>query len=853
METISETEYDPRDQGAECDRCPLKGSKVVPPELRADALLYVVAEAPGHTEIEVRRPLVGRSGRLFNEATVKAGYARDNCSLNNAILCMPRGGNLKGYMAELSRENKSRKNKWPNPVDCCRPRLLAEIADAENILLMGSASKKAVLRESGEKKLMTGRGFPMRAKIGGVERNIMTTVHAAFVLRAHRWYDFFMLDVAKAFRMATGTLQWTAPEMSYAPKAGELRDLLLRMKVSGLPIAYDVETDGLEQTEVNLRCVGIGTERLALIVPWRSVQADPDWAWVKRGRPWRAWYTDDEWADVQLELRSWFADEKGTVSDQNGLYDFELMDRHGVPVRRRRFDTAIGHHIIWSELPHNLSFQSAQYTDGPHHKDVDHERWPSNVELWYYCLLDVANTSASARRQLADARLHEQRTAFRTDMFLSHFCWSMHRVGIQLDTVEQDRHAELLWARMQEAVDAARAAATAAVSASEAKPSLMKLAEGLNPASGDQLRRLLFDGFGIAPVPADAGGLTEGGENSVDRDALYYLLDRGLPPEAEELIHAIMDYREPQKLRDYCRIMARSDGRVHPSWNPHVVVTGRLSSSNPNVMNIKGALRSIFASAPGHVWVVWDKAQLELRIIAWFAQDTELIAAFLTGADIHKTNAVSILGLKSIEDVTYNIRRFTKTFTYAVQYLASKKKAHSMIKHFRDPDTGERPYKDYQRKVSDEAYDRWWVARHAVKQYHEDGERIWAKVGYLTEPIDGRRRYFLDGLGDDNQREAMANFRIQSGAAADFNAACKRMLDRFPLGFAGPNTGIIHYNYDSLAVEAPIEMAEEVAVIGNNLMHSQIGDMPMPVDCNIGPSWGSLREYDTENRVYLEG
>ncbi len=765
METIRTDDYDPKTLGARCDECPLKGSKVVPPELRDGALITAIAEAPGRTEIEVRRPLVGKSGRLFNKAVLEAGYTREDCSLNNAILCMPKGGNLKGYMAQLKRENKKRSKdkKWPSPVDCCRPRLEAEMGDAESVLLMGGASKKALLgkREGGEKGLMSGRGFPGEATIAGKRRKVMSTVHPAFVMRAHRWHEFFYSDVAKAFRMATDQLKWSPPEMIYAPKARELSDALLRMKVSKLPIAYDTETDGLESTEVNLRCIGIGTERLTVLVPFRSVPGDVDWSWVKRGKAWRAWYTDEEFAEVNLVLRLWFGDTSGTVIDQNGLYDLEIMDRHHIPVKRKRLDSAICHHLAYSELPHNLSFLSAQYTDGPHHKDVDHERWPSDKDLWYYCLLDVANTSAAARNLIKDPKLLGQKKALHTDMFLSHFCWGMHRVGMRLITEEQDRHSGILYERMQKAITTSREAALRAVQSS-GQSRAEAVAKSLNPDSGDQLRRLLFDELGVAPVPADAGGLTDSGENSVDKDSLFYLLDRGLPPEAEDLIHAVMDYREPRKLRDYCRIKARPDGRIRPSWNPHVVVTGRLSCSSPNLMNIKGSLRSIFGCEDSHDLVFWDFAQLELRVIAWLAQDTELIEAFLTGADIHKVNAMSILGLKTIEEVTKSYRKFAKTFTYAVQYGASKKRAYSMIKHFRDPDTGERPYRDYTREASDEAYDRWWVKRKAIMSWYEDGQRVWNDTGFLAEPVDGRRRYFLDGLGDENTREAMYNFRVQS-------------------------------------------------------------------------------------------
>jgi len=343
----------------------------------------------------------------------------------------------------------------------------------------------------------------------------------------------------------------------------------------------------------------------------------------------------------------------------------------------------------------------------------------------------------------------------------------------------------------------------------------------------------------VAPVPAEAGGYTDSGDPSVSRDNLFSLIDRGLPREVEEFVHSVIDYREALKLRGtYCKMKPGPDGRIHATWNPHVVVSGRLSTSNPNLLNVKGPLRSMFIAEEGHELVFLDKKQLELRVIAWLAQDTELIEAFLTGADIHVVNTAAILGIGQ-DEVTKAKRKFGKTFTYAVQYGAAPAKAHQMVRNFRDTD-GKRPYSNFTLLEAETLYKRWWKSRAAIKKYREKNEDLFDTVGYLAEPLHGRRRYFLDGK--DEMREAMYNFIIQSASAADVNDAIERVLVEFPWGFAGPCTGIVHYNYDSVGIEVPAGMAISVGRRAAQLMDSKIGGMPLPVDINVGPSWYDLTE-----------
>lgn len=842
--------YTPEEHGARCDECPLREVRAanffVPAEHHAGAILTIVAEAPGRNEEEVRRPLVGPSGSMTMQALLRAGVRREQVSMTNALLCRPPGTNLEKFLAGLGLHNRHRRaQKKPpllSPLTCCLPRLMHDLSDARAVLLLGGASRSTVYGASAgsERSLMSSRGFPASVLIGDREVPALSTVHPAFVLRAMRWAMIFDADVAKAIRMARGELQWKYPEKIYFPRPLELYQTLERMR--GQVTSYDVETrpanwqfGSPEATTDALRCIGIGTPDLCICVPFESVEGD------KSSLGWRAWYTADEWEHVLDILKEFFARRDEALCAHNEQYDHLVM-RHqlpGIPVLRKMFDTVIAHHVAWSEFPHNLGFLSAQYTDSIQHKVVGHDKWDSDLRLHHYCMDDVAVTSYAAIQLARTPRFVEQRRVFETDMWLGTLCRELHDFGIALDVEERDRHFRALTVRMEAAkVGFREQALKATIGLGALTAKREDFLRAINPGSMQHVRRFLFDICGLEPVPEKAGGVTASGEPSVSRDNLFYLIDRGLPPELEETLQRLIDYREAAKLRGtYCTVQPMQDGRVRATWNPHVVVSGRLSTSDPNLQNIKGPLRSMYYAPPGKVLVFCDKAQLELRVISWLAQDAKLIETFLSGKDVHKVNTAALLGISDPDEVTKSQRKFGKTFTYAVQYGAATERAWRMIRNYREPD-GSRPYKNTTLAEIDVAFKKWWTARIALKQYHAANREFWRVNGYIEEPIHGRRRYFMDG----EDPEMMSNFPIQSAAAADVNDAMRRVIYEFPFE-SYDKPFLVSYNYDSIGLEVPEGMALEVGAKVVELMHSSIGDMPLPVDLGIGPNWYSLTEY----------
>lgn len=176
--------YDPEAHGAKCSICPLRSKKFVPPEGPDDPELIIVGEAPGYQEEIKRRPFIGPSGNFLNDALKQIGVNRSRIWITNTLLCRSEvpgmfgkpAFELENYFVWLGKENKRRRQEAKkgepveliaSPLECCKPRLDAEIAKADEIarrrgdpngivvVPMGNFALRALAREEG---IMKWRG-----------------------------------------------------------------------------------------------------------------------------------------------------------------------------------------------------------------------------------------------------------------------------------------------------------------------------------------------------------------------------------------------------------------------------------------------------------------------------------------------------------------------------------------------------------------------------------------------------------------------------------------------------------------------------------------------------------------------
>lgn len=397
---------DPRDCGAQCDRCPLRGSVPVFAEANPGATTCLVGEAPGAEEVREGRPFVGASGQELQRGLNAAHLPRRRLHITNVILCQPPKNELKNMLAKINSENRERdkRNKarkkqydqlvkhqpWlkepeyelliPSPIECCAPRLYNEVKQFTDFITLGGTAARAIMNTSMSILALRGGAAEMDATDVLPARRVLPTVHPSFVLRAQRWAHVFRSDLARARIWFTEGLDWKPPVILLHPDADQLEAFLFGQE--NIPYwTYDIETDGIEPLTAKIRCIGIGTPggHVALVGLLGKDGVTK-------------FYPEKEELRVIEVLKRFFTDNTKIKAGHNsGSYDSMcIMAQMGVwPAPQ--MDTILLHRLTESELPHSLGFVGSLYTSAPSWKTDREGRKlafdaESDEQLHEYCL-----------------------------------------------------------------------------------------------------------------------------------------------------------------------------------------------------------------------------------------------------------------------------------------------------------------------------------------------------------------------------------------------------------------------------------------------------------------------------------
>ena len=190
-----------------------------------------------------------------------------------------------------------------------------------------------------------------------------------------------------------------------------------------------------------------------------------------------------------------------------------------------------------------------------------------------------------------------------------------------------------------------------------------------NLASPKQLGEVLFD---ILKLDAKAKK-TKTGQYATGEDVLQKMAAK------HKIVDDILNFRELTKLKStyvdsFPELINPKTGRVHTSYAQAVAVTGRLSSTNPNLQNIpirtergREIRKAFIPREPGRVLVSADYSQIELRIVAAISGDPNMCEAFKLGKDIHTATAAKVYGIKE-EEVTKEMRYKAKSVNFGIIY-----------------------------------------------------------------------------------------------------------------------------------------------------------------------------------------
>ena len=346
-----------------------------------------------------------------------------------------------------------------------------------------------------------------------------------------------------------------------------------------------------------------------------------------------------------------------------------------------------------------------------------------------------------------------------------------------------------------------------------------------NLSSPVQLREILFEKMEIPPVKKTAKG-----QASTSEEVLVQLA------EEYEIAALIMKYRHLSKLKntytDKLPKMLDSNSRAHTSYNQTGTVTGRLSSSDPNLQNIPikspegRKIRQAFIAEEGCCVVAADYSQIELRIMAHLSKDENLLKAFNEGLDIHSATAAEVLGIQ-LDEVSSEQRRRAKAINFGLIYGMS---AFGLAKQLEIP-----------RGEAQEYIDVYFNRYPKVKEYMTTAKEFAKKNGYV-ETILGRRLY-LPEISSRNvmQRNAAERAAINApmqGTAADIIKKAMIEVNTMISQEYNSEVKMVMQVHDELVFEVQRTKVEEISAKIKEIMEGAVKlSVPLEVNVDTGDNW----------------
>jgi len=512
----------------------------------------------------------------------------------------------------------------------------------------------------------------------------------------------------------------------------------------------------------------------------------------------------------------------------NGKYDLTVLKRHGVEVRGLDFDTMIAAYLL-EPSRRGLGLKSLAWSKlGLEMKPITQliGKGRDQITLAQVSISDTAayaGADADATLRLVsvlekELREREQWDLFRdVEMPLVQVLLDMEMAGVALDTGELMKISTTMHQRVV-----------------ELEGQIQELAgHPFNVSSTQQLGQVLFDELGL---PAKAKTKTG---YSTRASVLEELKD--LHP----IIDLILEHRQLTKIKstyvDALPVLVnRETGRVHTSYNQTGTVTGRVSSSDPNLQNIPVRtelgrhVRCAFVAGEGRRLLGADYSQVELRILAHISRDPNLLAAFARGEDIHASTAAAVFDVP-LSDVTPAMRRIAKTINFGIIYGMGE--------------YGLAQRTDLSLEDARNFIDNYFSRYEKVRDYVEKTKTEAREEGYVSTLL-GRRRYFPElltssrahtGVKRAAEREAI-NMPIQ-GSAADILKIAMARLHR-ALREKDLAARMILQVHDELVLEVPAEELPPVANLVRSVMEGAWDlDASLRVDIKVGKNWEQMEAY----------
>jgi DNA polymerase-1 len=374
-----------------------------------------------------------------------------------------------------------------------------------------------------------------------------------------------------------------------------------------------------------------------------------------------------------------------------------------------------------------------------------------------------------------------------------------------------------------------------------------------NTASPDQVAKLLYEEIGLIPpkynklTPTQKAAGQKKGTASVDAESLRKLLETNKLKILEDLLAITEVAKTSEYFNEYLKLATSSiDGRIHTNFNQVKTddggtITGRLSSSSPNLQNIPSKtnpekaklLRRSFIARPGYSFISADFSQIEFRIWAVESKDPGLIKYINEDRDIHRETA-AITRKITPEQVPEDVRDNAKRTVFGTLY-------------------GQMPYTTA-KKLGLEEYevtaflDGFYRLFPVANDYLDHIDQLHNKQGYLIN-VFGRKRRILELYSKDKVvysagfRKAR-NFPLASGAAD----LCFKVMNLLHRNYAqyGEDVKLLVQVHDELITECKDELIPIILPLKERIMTTSVTNWPikLKVSSKVGKNLADLKKWE---------
>jgi DNA polymerase I len=818
---------------AECESCPLQKARYAPTSGPKDASVAIVSRSPGRYDVLAKRPFSSTSGEILDHLLGRYGVKREEVLATNVVLC--------------------RSDDPPkDAIRCCRPRLLSEIGECRTVIAAGVEAVGELVKA---KSLNGTRGYVHQRYSGGHTQRVVATFNPAVVIRDDSTFNNLVKDFGLALAPKPKP---ELPDVRWTNNVREAKEWIVGIGNQNLPsTTIDIETKGL-RADADIVAIGLSASGSRAI----SIGEYP-------------LRNEDFYRDYIAPLVSG----KSSCLYHNGKFDIRNLRYHGANARVDE-DTML---LSWAldersdeEQVHKLEYLLMSEFGWPNYEPPTVRQFKADVrrlerELNFKALKALEVPDDLYKYNALDAAGTAQLFPILRQRAIDDGVWGVYRkilipaanalVKVELQGINYDTEAacdlleEKVWPALR-----------------ELKTELQWIVgDGdYNPNSAPQNAALVYDNWKIIHnlrlppgkersvdksvyTEIKAGRFVIGGYDSTTgwQDSDDNIGDNGrgdgdlsVNSKAHKKATAIrwaerfadfkaLDKQRSTYIEGMIPVAIHNGNRLFTNFKLHNTVTGRLSSSGPNLQNITRVkpdlpnIRELFTASPGRTLLNVDYSQAELRAIGKLSGDPEFARVYRQGIDFHSLVAERFFG----PNFTKENRQTAKNINFGVAFLQTPE---TFQEKHNIPVELAKPFVEW-----------WWKQFPIVREWTNDVAKH-VKSGEVVSPFGNKRRFPI--LTKENVNAAIRegiNFLPQNVAAFLCLYSLIELVPKLDFSVAA----LVLNVHDSLLFDVRTDYLRDCAILVKGTMEASArtilgwDDFPFTVDMQTGQNWGNLNDY----------